>query len=171
VQQLRGEVEENMRRELEQNVRGRVKTQLLDKLLAANPIDVPKASVDLQVRELQADWLRRIGANPQTLKEAPPRDPFEASAKRRVALGLLVGEVIRREKITADPSKVEERIESAAAGYPDPEQAARQIRDSREYLQQLEAVVLEDQAVEWLLSQVKVTEQPTTFKELMNFGG
>lgn len=171
VEQLRKEVEDNMRRELEQNVRGRVKTQLLDKLLAANPIDVPKASVDQQVRELQVDWLRRIGANPQQLKEAPPRDPFEAAAKRRVALGLLVGEVIRREKISADPAKVEERIESAAAGYPDPEQAARQIRDSREFLQQLEAVVLEDQAVEWLLSKVKVTEQPTTFKELMNFGG
>lgn len=171
VGQLRKEVEENMRRELEQNVRGRVKTQLLDKLLAANPIDVPKASVDQQVRELQMDWLRRIGANPQQLKEAPPRDPFEAAAKRRVALGLLVGEVIRKEKISADPAKVEERVESAAAGYPDPEQAARQIRDSREFMQQLEAVVLEDQAVEWLLSKVKVTEQPTTFKELMNFGG
>jgi trigger factor len=171
VEQLRKEVEENMRRELEQNVRGRVKTQLLDKLLAANPVDVPKASVDQQVRELQVDWLRRIGANAQQLKEAPPRDPFEAAAKRRVALGLLVGEVIRREKIAADPVKVEERVESAAAGYPDPEQAARQIRDSREFMQQLEAVVLEDQAVEWLLSKVKVTEQPTTFKELMNFGG
>lgn len=171
VGQLRKEVEENMRRELEQNVRSRVKTQLLDKLLAANPIDVPKATVDQQVRELQVDWLRRIGANAQQLKEAPPRDPFEATAKRRVALGLLVGEIIRREKLSAEPAKVEERIESAAAGYPDPEQAARQIRDSREFLQQLEAVVLEDQAVEWLLAKVKVTEQPTTFKDLMNFGG
>jgi trigger factor len=171
VGQLRQEVEENMRRELEQNVRSRVKTQLLDKLLAANPVDVPKAAVDQQVRELQMDWLRRIGADAKQLKEAPPRDPFEAAAKRRVALGLLVGEVIRREKISADPAKVEERVESSAAGYPDPEQAARQIRDSREFMQQLEAVVLEDQAVEWLLSKVKVVEQPTTFKELMNFGG
>jgi trigger factor len=170
VAQLMKEVEENMRRELEQNVRSRVKNQLLDKLLEANPIDVPKAAVDQQVRDLQIDWLRRIGANPQQLKEAPPREPVEAAAKRRVALGLLIGEVIRREKIAADPAKVEERIESAAAGYPDPEQAARQIRDSREFLQQLEAVVLEDTAVEWLLSKVKVTEQPTTFRELMNFG-
>jgi trigger factor len=171
VGQLRKEVEENMRRELEQNVRSRVKTQLLDKLLTANPVDVPKAAVDQQVRELQMDWLRRIGADAKQLKEAPPRDPFETAAKRRVALGLLVGEVIRREKISADPAKVEERVESSAAGYPDPEQAARQIRDSREFMQQLEAVVLEDQAVEWLLSKVKVVEQPTTFKELMNFGG
>jgi trigger factor len=170
VEQLRKEVEENMRRELEQNVRGRVKTQLLDKLLEKNPIDVPKASVDQQVRELQIDWLRRIGAKPDQLKEAPPREPFEAAAKRRVALGLLIGEVIRTEKLKPDPAKVEERIEATAAGYPDPEQAARQIRDSREFLSQLEAVVLEDTAVDWLLAKVKVVEQPTSFKELMNFG-
>ncbi len=170
VEQLRREVEENMRRELEQNVRGRVKTQLLDKLLEKNPIDVPKASVDQQVRELQIDWLRRIGAKPDQLKEAPPREPFEAAAKRRVSLGLLIGEVIRTEKLKPDPAKVEERIESTAAGYPDPEQAARQIRDSREFLSQLEAVVLEDTAVDWLLAKVKVVEQPTSFKELMNFG-
>lgn len=170
VEQLRREVEDNMRRELEQNVRGRVKTQLFDKLLAANPVEVPKASVEQQIRELQVDWLRRIGANPQQLKEAPPREPFEEAAKRRVALGLLVGEVIRREKLRPDEAKLEERIESSAAAYPDPEQAARQIRDSREFMSQLEAVVLEDQVVEHLLGRVKVVEQPSTFKELMNFG-
>lgn len=170
VEQLRREVEDNMRRELEQNVRSRVKTQLFDKLLAANPVELPKASVEQQLRELQMDWLRRIGANPQQLKEAPPREPFEEAAKRRVALGLLVGEVIRRERLQPDPAKLEERVESAAASYPDPEQAARQIRDSREFLSQLEAVVLEDQVVEWLLGKVKVVEQPSTFKDLMNFG-
>lgn len=170
VEQLRREVEDNMRRELEQNLRGRVKTQLFDKLLAANPLDLPKASVDQQVRELQMDWLRRLGANAQQVKEAPPREPFEEAAKRRVALGLLVGEVIRREKLRPDTAKLEERIESTAAAYPDPEQAARQIRDSREFLSQLEAVVLEDQVVEWLLGRVKVVEQPSTFKDLMNFG-
>jgi trigger factor len=159
-----------MRRELEQNVRGRVKTQLFDKLLAANPIELPKASVEQQVRELQLDWLRRIGANAQQLKEALPREPFEEAAKRRVALGLLVGEVIRREQLRPDETQLEERIESVAASYPDPEQAARQIRDSRELLSQLEAAVLEDQVVEHLLGKVKVVEQPSSFKELMNFG-
>lgn len=170
VEQLRKEVEENMRRELEQNVRGRVKTQLLDKLLAANPVEVPKVAVEQQVRELQMDWLRRMGANAQQLKEAPPREPFEAAARRRVALGLLIGDVIRSEQLGVDAAKLEERIESAAASYPDPEAAARQIRDSREFRAQLEAVVLEDQVVDWLLGRVKVVEQPTTFKELMNFG-
>jgi trigger factor len=170
VEQLRREVEDNMRRELEQNVRGRMKTQLFDKLLAANPIELPKAAVEQQLRELQLDWLRRIGAAGRKLEEAPPREPFEAAARRRVALGLLVGELVRREQLRPDPAQIEERIESAAASYPDPEQAARQIRDSRELRAQLESMVLEDQVVEHLLGRVKVIEQPSTFRELMNFG-
>ncbi len=160
IEQLRKEVEENMRRELADNVKGRVKTELLDKLWAANPIEVPKAAVDEQVRALQLDWLRRIGARPEDLKQAPPREPFEQGAKRRVAIGLLLGEVIRRESLAVDEAALEARIEAAAIGYADPEEAMRQIRGNDEYRGQLESSVLEDQAVEWLLSKVKVQDLP-----------
>jgi trigger factor len=170
LEQLRREVEDNMRRELADAVRSRLKTQLLDKLLAANPIELPKASVESQVQALQADWLRRIGANPQDVKQAPPREPFEEAARRRVAIGLLIAEVLRRERIAADPKRLEERIAAAAAGYSDPEDAARQIRANDNLRGQIVSAVLEDQAIDWLLGKVKVVEQPTTFKELMNFG-
>jgi trigger factor len=170
VEQLRREVEDNMRRELSDTIRARLKTVVLDKLLAANPLDVPRTSVDAQVRALQADWLRRVGAKPQDLKQPPPREPFEEAAKRRVALGLLVAEVIRQGRIAVDAKRLDERIESAAAGYADPDDAARQIRASDELRAQLESGLLEDQAVDWLLDHVKVIEQPSTFKEQMNFG-
>jgi trigger factor len=170
VEQLRREIEENMRRELRQNIRGRVKTQLLDKLLAANPIEVPRSEVEAQIRSLQIDWLRRIGAKPQDLKQPPPREPFEDAAKRRVALGLLMSEIVRREQIRVDEARLEERIAAAAVSYSDPEDAARQIRGNDELRSQLVGAVLEDQATDWLLGRVKVVEQPSTFKELMNFG-
>lgn len=170
IEQLRREVEDNMRRELADAVRSRLKTQLLDKLLAANPIELPKASVESQVQALQVDWLRRIGANPQDVKQAPPREPFEEAARRRVAIGLLIAEVLRRERIATDPKRLEERIEAAAAGYSDPEDAARQIKANDNLRGQIVSAVLEDQAIDWLLGKVKVVEQPTTFKELMNFG-
>ena len=170
IEQLRREVEENMQRELADNVRSRLKGQLLDKLLAANPIELPRAAVDNQVRSLQIDWLKRIGARAEDLKQAPPREPFEESARRRVAVGLLIGEIIRRQGLVADPARLEERIEAAAVGYGDPEDAMRQIRSSRDLMMQIEGGVLEDAAVEWLLTQVKLVEQPSTFKELMNFG-
>jgi trigger factor len=170
VEQLRQEVEENMRRELADSVRSRVKTQLLDKLLAANPLDLPRSAVDSQVRALQVDWLRRIGQNPQDLKEPPPREPFEQAARRRVAIGLLIAEIIRRERIATDAKRLEERIEAAAAGYSDPDEAVRQIRANDNLRSQLESAVLEDQAVDWLLGKVKIADTSTTFKELMNFG-
>ncbi|HXQ31301.1 MAG TPA: trigger factor [Steroidobacteraceae bacterium] len=170
IEQLRREVEDNMRRELADNIRARVRTQLLDKLLAANPFEVPRVAVENQIRALQVDWLRRIGAKPEDLKQAPPREPFEEGAKRRVALGLLVREIVRQGHFAIDAHTFEERIEVAAAGYADPEAAARQIRGSEQLRSQLEAGVLEDQAVDWLLGRVKVIEQPSTFKELMNFG-
>jgi len=170
VEQLKREVEDNMRRELADNIRGRVKTVVLDKLLAANPLELPRVAVEQQVRQLQIDWLRRIGAKPQDLKEAPPREPFEEAARRRVALGLLVGELIRQGGIATDAVRLEERIEATAVGYSDPEDAARQIRSSDDLRGQIESGVLEDQAVEWLLGKIKVVDQPSTFKELMNFG-
>jgi trigger factor len=147
-----------------------VKTELLDKLWAANPIDLPKAAVDEQVRALQVDWLRRIGARAEDLKQAPPREPFEQGAKRRVAIGLLLGEIIRKESLAVDAAALEARIETAAMGYSDPEDAMRQIRASDDFRGQLESSVLEDQAIEWLLSKVRVTDQPASFKDLMNFG-
>ena len=104
------------------------------------------------------------------MKQAPPREPFEESAKRRVALGLLVAEVIRQGGIQTDAMRLEERIETAASGYSDPDAAAKQIRASEDLRAQLESTLLEDQAVEWLLGKVKVVEQPSSFKELMNFG-
>lgn len=170
IDQLRREVEENMRRELADNVKNRVKTELLDKLWAANPIELPKAAVDEQVRALQIDWLRRIGARPEDLKQAPPRDPFEQPARRRVAIGLLLGEIIQKQGMNVDEAALEARIESAAMGYSDPEDAMRQIRANADMRGQLESAVLEDQAIDWLLGQVKVTDQPSSFKDLMNFG-
>ena len=170
VEQLRREVEENMRRELADNVKGRLKTELLDKLWAANPIDLPKAAVDEQVRALQIDWLRRMGARPEDVKQAPPREPFEQGAKRRVAIGLLLGDIIRREGLKTDAAALEARIETAALGYADPEDAMRQIRGNDEFRGQLESAVLEDQAIEWLLTRGKVADQPSSFKDLMNFG-
>jgi trigger factor len=170
IDQLRREVEENMRRELADNVKNRVKTELLDKLWAANPIELPKAAVDEQVRALQVDWLRRIGARPEDLKQAPPREPFEQGARRRVAIGLLLGEIIQKQGLNVNEAALEARIESAAMGYSDPDDAMRQIRANADLRGQLESAVLEDQAIDWLLGQVKVTDQPASFKDLMNFG-
>jgi len=168
MEQLRREVSENMNRELGQNVRARLKQQLLDRLLEANPVEVPKALVDAQVREMQIEAARRIGA--KDASQVPPPEPFLDSARRRVALGILVGELIKTRGMQIDRSRVEGRLAEMAATYPDPEPMLKAYRQNPEAMRQVENLVLEDQVVDYLLERAKVTDQKTTFKEVMNFG-
>jgi trigger factor len=168
VNQLRKEVEENMRHELSQSVRGRIKRQLFDGLLAANPIDVPKVLVEEQVRNMQLDAGRRVGA--RDVSQLPAADQFQEPARQRVALGLLISEVVKSAKIELDRAKVQEKLVELAQSYPDPEQLMRAYRENAQLRSQLESSVLEEQAADWMLERAKTTEQQSSFKELMNFG-
>jgi trigger factor len=168
IDRLREEVEDNMRRELGDAIRARVKKQIMDALLTANPLDLPKSLVDSQVRELQVDAGRRMGA--QDVSQLPPADGFVDQAKRRVALSLLISEIIKKAELKVDQSKVLARFEELAMQFPDPTQALQTYRSNPQIQRQLEAGVLEDQVVDWVLERAKVSEQSSTFKELMNFG-
>lgn len=168
IAQLRSEVEENMRRELSDAIRGRLKKQVLDGLAAANPIELPKAMVDAQVRDLQVDAGRRMGA--REASQLPPPDAFQDAARRRVQLSLLVGEVIKTANIQVNQSQVQARFQELAQQYPDALQAVEQYRTNPQMRRQMEAAVLEDQVVDWLLERARVTDKQSSFKELMNFG-
>ena len=168
MEQLRREVTDNMKRELEQNVRARVKQQLLERLLAANPLDVPKALVEAQVRDMQLDSARRMGA--KDASQIPPPDPFVEPARRRVALGILIGEFIRTRDVKLDRERVEARLAEAAAGFADPDAFAKNYRQNPEAMRQIESLVLEEQVVDRLLELARVTDEPATFKDVMNFG-
>jgi trigger factor len=168
IEQLRKEVRDNMERELGENVRARLKQQLLDGLLAANPLEVPQSLVDAQVREMQIDAARRMGA--KDASQVPPAEPFMEGARRRVALGLLIGEIIKTRGIKIDRARVDARLADLAATYPDPEALIKAYRQNADALRQIENIVIEDQVVDLLLEQAKVSEQPATFKDVMNFG-
>jgi trigger factor len=168
LDRLREEVEDNMRRELGDAIRGRLKKQIMDALLAANPLDLPKSLVDAQVRELQIDAGRRMGA--QDASQLPPAEGFIEQARRRVALSLLINEVIKSGDIKIDAAKVQTRFEELAMQFPDPNQALQTYRANPQIQRQIEASVLEDQVVDWVLERAKTGEQLSSFKELMNFG-
>jgi len=168
IEQLRREVRDNMERELADNVRARLKQQLLDGLLKANPVEVPSGFVDAQVREMQLEAARRAGATDAS--QVPPADAFVEPARRRVALGLLIRELIRSRGVQIDRDRVEARLADIAATYPDPEAVIKAYRQNADALRQVESLVLEDQAVDLLLEHASVTDRATTFKEVMNFG-
>jgi trigger factor len=168
IAQLRKEVEENMRRELSDAIRQQLKKQVLDGLAAANPIELPTSMIDAQVRDLQVDAGRRMGA--RDASQLPPPEAFQDAARRRVQLSLLVGEVIKSANIQVNQSQVQARFQELAQQYPDALQAVEQYRSNPQMRRQMEAAVLEDQVVDWLLERARVTDKSSSFKEIMKFG-
>lgn len=167
IDRLRQEVEENMRRELADAVQARLKKQVMDALLTANAVELPKSLVDAQVRELQLDAGRRMGA--KDVSQLPSPESVLEPAKRRVALSLLISEVIKTAKINLDHAKLQARFEELAQQYPEAAQAV-QLRNNQQFRRQMEASVLEDQVVDWLLERARINDKPSSFKEIMNFG-
>ena len=168
VEALRVEVRKSMERELADVIRNRVRSQVLDALYAENPLDIPRALVEEQVQQLQVDAARRMGV--REASQLPPREPFEAPARKRVALGLLMGQIVKTESIAVDRQRVQARIEELAASYPNPEEARRAYQHNAEALRQIESVVLEDQVIDWILERARVTDAPMTFQQITGFG-
>jgi trigger factor len=169
IPQLRADVAANMRRELEQNLRNRNKAAVLDKLFQQNPLEVPNAMLEAQVRDMQLEAMRRSGA--KDVSQAPPREPLLEPARRRVALGLILDDIIRREKITAERARVEARLDEMVGAYGDAATLKRAYQQNADAMRQVESLALEDQVVDWVLSRAKVRERASSFKELMNFEG
>jgi trigger factor len=169
VAKLREEVTANMRRELEQNLRNRNKNTVMEKLHQANPLDLPNSLVEAQIRDMQIDVMRRTGA--KDVSQAPAREPFIEPARRRVALGLLINDIIRREKLTVDPARANARLDEMVSGYGDAAALKRAYLQNADAMRQVESLALEDQVVDWILAHAQVHEKPSTFKELMNFEG
>lgn len=165
VEALRKEVRANMERELEARRKSETKRRALDSLLAANSVDLPKALIEDEIAALQAAAMRQLGI--KDAEQAPPREDFREHAERRAALALLVQELIRSRELQVDTSRVNARIEDLAAGYENPQQAAQQVRASRELMAQIESGVLEEQVVELLAEEAKTKPKSIAFEEFM----
>jgi trigger factor len=162
---LREDVADNLKRELEQNLRARVKQTVLERLLDANPVDLPASLVDSQIEEMQVEAMRRAGI--KDASQAPPRAAFEEPARRRVALGLILNEIIKRDKIAVDQARVTARLTEMSGSYGGSEELLRAYRQNANAMRQIENLVLEDQVVDSVLTQAKVREVNSTFKEVM----
>jgi len=169
VEQLREDVAANMRRELDQTLRNRNKSAVMEKLYQTNPIEVPNALLESQIRDMQVESMRRSGT--KDVSQAPPREPLVEPARRRVALGLLFNDIIRREKIVLDPARSNARLDEMVGPYGDGAALKRAYLENAEAMRQVESLALEDQVVDWILAHAKVHEKNSTFKELMNFEG
>ena len=171
VDEFRAQVRASLESELANAVRGKLREQLLEALYKGTPVEIPQVMLDEQVRELQVQVLRRAGVQKvERAEQLPPREPFEEPARKRVALGLVIGEIVRNQGIRVDRARLEQRLTAIASGYPEPEEVRRQYLQSRDAMAQLESAVLEEQALDWVQTQVKVNDKSASFAELTGFG-
>ena len=169
VAALKVEVRKNMERELRQVIKNKIKAQVMDGLVKENSVSLPTALVDQEIERLRQQANRELGMATRK-KDLPelPASLFADQAKRRVSLGLIVGEVIRSNKIEADGNRVRTAVEDIASAYETPSEVVNWYYSNKRELAQMEALVLEDQVVDFVLGKAQVTEKAVSFDELMN---
>ncbi|EKF9660075.1 trigger factor [Vibrio cholerae] len=167
VDALKAEVRKNMERELKQAIKARIKEQAIEGLVKANEIDVPSALIDQEIGVLRQQAAQRFGGNVEAAAQLP-RELFEEQAKRRVVVGLLLGEVIRTHELKADEEKVKALITEMATAYEDPTEVVAYYEQNQQLMNNMRNVALEEQAVDAIIAKAKVTEKAISFSELMN---
>ncbi|SEI60301.1 trigger factor [Allopseudospirillum japonicum] len=164
---FREEVRKNMERELQKAVKNRVKESVLDRLLAKNPIEVPKALVDGEVDVLRRQAVQQFNFGQEFDPAQLPAELFADQAKKRVQLGLLIAEVVASSELKADKETVRALVEEQAQAYQEPEKVVEYYYQDENLLRQVEAAALEEQVVETLLQQLEVTDKNMSYKEVM----
>jgi trigger factor len=169
VEAFREDVKENLSRELNQVLRGKLKNAVMDALYTKFQITVPNALIDEEAERLVAPYIE--SAKRQKIKPEDmnlPREAIEEQAKRRVALGLLLGEVIQKNTIELNADKVRTTVEELAKSYENPEEVVAWYYADEKRLHDVEQMVLEDQVVEWLVAQARVSDETISFSDVMD---
>ncbi len=164
LERFRQDVRANMSRELKQRVDARVKSQVMDLLLEANPIEIPQALINQEIQTLKEQMRQNLRGSP---KIELPDHLFADNARRRVALGLVLAQVVKSNQLKADPARVREAVEDMASTYENPQEVVDFYYSNKDHLASVEALALEGQVVDWVLTQVEVEDQPQSFQELM----
>ncbi|WP_435608045.1 trigger factor [Pseudomonas knackmussii] len=160
---FRTEVRKNMERELRQAIKSKVKNQVMEGLVASNPIEVPKALISNEVNRLRVQAVQQFGGNIKP--EQLPAELFEEQAKRRVVLGLIVAELVKQHELKADEARVREMIEDMASAYQEPEQVVAWYYKNEQQLNEVRSVVLEEQVVDTVLQKAKVTDKQVSYED------
>jgi len=166
LESLRVDIRKNMERELKTRVENQVKSQVMDGLVELNPIDVPSSLVSEEIQRQKEQLMQQMPAESDSSMLSD--DLFKDQATRRVQLGLVVSEIIQRNEIKADAAAVRSQVELMAASYQDPQQVVDYYYGNPEMLKNIEGLVLEDAVTTSVLDAATVSDEPTTFNDIMN---
>ena len=169
---MRADVRSNLEREVNQRLRARTKNGVMEALLGLASFELPKALVDGESQALlerARQDLQQRGIDPKNMPEIPP-DAFREQAERRVRLGLIVAEIVRAHGLQAKPDQIRRQIEEFAQAYENPAEVVRYYFSDRNRLAEVEALVVEQNVVDWALGSAKATDRALGFDELMAAG-
>jgi len=164
-EKFREDVRNNMERELRNAIRNKVKNRVMDQLFDLNKVDLPKALIANEITQLKQQMIQQFGGGQQFDPSMLPDEMFTAKAERRAALGVIVSEVVKVEELTPDEDRVRARVDEIASTYDQPKDVVDYYYSQQELLSSVEAVVLEDQVTELVLSKAKVTEESLSYEE------
>jgi trigger factor len=165
---MRSEIRSNLEREVKRRADGRLKDLAMKVLLDATSVELPKSLVDQESDRLIEQMKQDLKARGMSTDKVPvPREAFGEEAKRRVQLGLILSELVKSKGLGATPDQIKAVVEEQAKSYDKPEEVKRWYYESPERLRDIESVVLEDNVVQWVTGQAKITEKSTAFDELM----
>ncbi len=164
---LRVELRQNLEREMRQRIKSQVKERVMEVLLGATEVALPRALVAQEISRMRDSAIRefasRAGQQPDMTL---PDQLFEEQARRRVALGLILSELVMKEKLTAQPDQIRAVIEDMSGAYEHPEEIVRWYYQQPQRLREVESLVLEDNVVEWVCARAKTEDLPTPFEQL-----
>ena len=165
LESFKVEVRKNMEREARNALQAKVKNDVIEKLLEDNPIDVPSALIDEEIGRLQQQAVQQFGGGAQMDPSSLPKELFQDQAERRVKIGLLMNELINSAELKADDEAVRAYIEDQASVYQEPQQVIDYYYGNPELLNQVRAVVVENAAIDYILSKSKVTESTVSYED------
>ena len=165
VEKFREEVQANMERELRNAIRTKVKNRVMNQLAELNSVELPSALVANEITQLKQQMVQQFGGGQQIDLNILPDEMFKEKAERRAALGVIVSEVVKSEELSPDEQQVRERIDELASTYEQPQEVVDYYYSKPELLSSVEAVVLEDQVTELVLSKAEVKDQHLSYED------
>ncbi len=168
VETMRAEIRANLQRELKKRLQAKAKDQVMDALAASSELVLPRSLVENEVMRLQEQAVQDLQSRGMTTKDLQlPAELFVERAEKRVKLGLILSEVVRQQDLRAKPEQVRSMVEEHAESFEDPAQMVRWYYSDPQRLGEVEAMVIEDNVVNWASQQMSVVNSPKSFDDVM----
>ena len=168
LEKMRADIKENLEREVRGRVKAKTKDGVMNALVQAVTFDLPKALVEQDTERLAEMTRQDMAQRGMKVNDVPfPKELFVPQAERRVRLGLILAELVKSNNLQATAEQIKAQVEDFAQSYEDPQQVVKYYFSDRNRLAEVEALVLEDNVVNYVLSKAKVAVKELAFDELM----